>query len=70
MPVVVPEIASEVQGTQTAGPQPGSAASGEITDDLVSQVTERVMELLLLDLKYERERRRSVGRPDRLKGVR
>ena len=69
MPVVVPEIASEVQGTQAAGSQPG-AASGEITDDLVSKVAERVMELLLQDIKYERERRRSVGRPDRLKGVR
>ena len=71
MPVDISDVTiTQGQNAQTAGNPPGSAASGEITNDLVNQVVERVMELLLLDLKYERERRRSVGRPDRLKGVR
>lgn len=68
MPVEISELTTHVE--QVGGNQPGSAAAGQITDDLVNKVAERVMALLLLDIKYERERRRAVGRPDRLKGVR
>ena len=51
-------------------PQAENAGGSQITADLVNQVADRVMALLLQDLKYERERRRSAARSDRLKGVR
>lgn len=70
MPIQVPELITPVTSVPAAGSQPGGDGAGQITDDLVNQVVERVMALLLQDLKHERERRRSVGRSNRLKGVR
>lgn len=70
MPIQVPELIAPVESMPAAASQSSSASSGQLSDDLVNQVVERVMALLLQDLKYERERQRSVGRTTRLKGVR
>lgn len=70
MPVHISDITSKVEVEPASGSIAGGPASGQLSEDLIRQVTERVMALLLQDLKYERERRRSVGRSDRLKGVR
>ncbi|MCU0484576.1 MAG: hypothetical protein MUC85_00565 [Anaerolineales bacterium] len=51
-------------------PQAEHAGANQISEDLVNQVADRVMALLLQDLKFERERRRSIARSDRVKGVR
>ena len=70
MPIQIPETIVPVENVPVAGSRAGSGASGQLTDDLVNQVVERVMALLLQDLRYERERRRSVGRSTYVKGVR
>lgn len=70
MPVEIPELSISAEPQRSLVGQPGGEGSAEITSDLVQKVADRVMALLLLDTKYDRERRRSVGRPDRLKGVR
>ena len=70
MPIQVPELITPVTSVPAAGSQAGAGGAGQITDDLVNQVVERVMALLLQDLKHERERRRSVGRSTYVKGVR
>lgn len=70
MPVHIPDITSKVEIEPASGSMAGGSGSSQLSEDLIRQVTERVMALLLQDLKYERERRRAVGRSDRLKGVR
>jgi len=61
MPV---ENSQPTQGSQPAGSPDGGQSAGALTPELVNKVAEKVYAMLLLDLKIERERRRtSSGNP-------
>jgi hypothetical protein len=71
MPVEIGEIVTNVEPSQGQGGQPpAQGAGGEVTQELVIQVADRVMALMRQELKFEYERRRFSGSAGRMKGVR
>jgi len=72
MPVEIGEIETTVEPSQGQGgaPSAGQGGGGQVTQELVSQVADRVMALMRQELKFEYERRRFMGSAGRVKGVR
>lgn len=69
MPVEVSPDDVQVE-SRSSGSSSGSGGGAQLPPDLVNQLADRVMALLLRDLKFEHERRRFVGRAERPKGWR